>query len=192
MTDMTTETGTETVALDAYPEGAQVSASKPLYGEIVDFLFKEVRLLDRDEHSEWLNMLADDITYRMPARASLYRRDGRGFTEKGMHFNDDRSGLELRVRRNVEVPSAYDRDPAPRVRRMVSNIEVFESPISDEWEVISSLLLLRNRFDNVNWDILSGVRRDVIRRSPEGFRLAKRTILVDQSLLGAPWINVFM
>jgi 3-phenylpropionate/cinnamic acid dioxygenase small subunit len=188
-----TETSTDAaLEPDADPTGAQVSASTPLYGEIVDFLYREARLLDRDRHLEWLELLTDDIAYRMPMRKTLYRRDGRGFDGSGNHFNDDRLSLGLRARRNVEIPSAFDRDPAPRIRRMVSNIEVFEGSGADECEVLSSIVVLRSRFDNVTWDMISGVRRDIIRRTSDGLRLAKRTILVDQSLLGAPWISVFM
>jgi hypothetical protein len=52
--------------------------------------------------------------------------------------------------------------------------------------------MLRNRFDDPQYDMLSGKREDIIRRTPEGLRLARRVVLLDQAALGASWLNVFM
>jgi len=182
-------TTTETTA---EAKGARVSATQTLYGEIVDFLVDEAALLDDDLHFEWLELVTDDITYKMPVRKTLYRRDGKGFDEHSSHFDDDRLSLGLRVRRSVEIPSAYDRDPAPRIRRLVTNIVVHETEVDGEFAVTSYITLLRNRFDAANYDILSGKREDVVRRTPEGLKLCRRVVLLDQSALGAPYLNVFM
>jgi 3-phenylpropionate/cinnamic acid dioxygenase small subunit len=172
--------------------GARIAATEPIYGQILDFLIDEAALLDDDLHNEWLELLTDDITYKMPVRKTLYRKDGRGFDDRNSHFDDDRMSLGLRVRRSVEIPSAYDRDPAPRIRRLVTNLVVRQGEADNEYAVTSYILLLRNRFDAPNYDILSAKREDVVRRTPDGLKLAKRLILVDQSALGAPYLNVFM
>jgi phthalate 3,4-dioxygenase subunit beta len=171
---------------------ARLSASDPRHGEIVDFLTDEAALLDEDQHLEWLETLAEDIAYKIPVRKTLYRKDGRGFDERNSHFDDDVLSLGLRVRRSVEISSAYDRDPAPRIRRFVTNVVVHETDDPDELAVTSYILLLRNRFDAPTYDMLSGKREDIIRRTPDGLRLAKRLVLLDQSALGAPYLNVFM
>jgi 3-phenylpropionate/cinnamic acid dioxygenase small subunit len=170
----------------------RISASQPFYGEILDFLIDEAALLDDDLHLEWLDLIADDVSYRMPVRKTLYRRDGRGFDERNNHFDEDRLSLGLRVRRSVEISSAYDRDPAPRIRRLVTNVVVHETDVQDEYAVTSYILLLRNRFDAGHYDTLSAKREDVIRRTRDGLKLSKRLILVDQSAFGAPYLNVFM
>ena|SRR5271155_1603243 len=170
----------------------RVPAGTPLWGEIYDFLVDEAELLDEDQHTAWLELLTADISYQMPIRKTVYREDGRGFDSRNNHFNDNRSSLELRVRRNVDIGPAFDRDPAPRIRRLVSNITVHQSPDPDEYAVKSSILLLHSRFDDLGYNALSGRRYDVIKRTTEGLRLAHRTIHLDQSLLGAPYMNVFM
>jgi 3-phenylpropionate/cinnamic acid dioxygenase small subunit len=98
----------------------------------------------------------------------------------------------MRVRRTVDLANAYDRDPAPRIRRMVTNFVVHEAAQADEYTATSSILMLRNRFDDPQYDMLSGKREDIIRRTPEGLRLARRVVLLDQAALGASWLNVFM
>jgi len=184
---------TATKADPAVSVGARVKARDPIYGDILDFLIDEAALLDDDRHVEWLEGLADDVIYRMPVRKTVYRRDGDGFDGRNSHWHDNRQSLGLRVRRSVELPSAYDRDPAPRVRRMVSNLAVRETDTPGEYKATTNLLLLRNRFDAVASDMISAKREDIIRRSEDGTcKLASRLILVDQSVLGAVFINVFM
>jgi 3-phenylpropionate/cinnamic acid dioxygenase small subunit len=182
---------TQTIATTT-PTGVRVSSSEPLYGEIFDFLIDEADLLDRDLHLDWLELLTTDIHYYMPARKTLYRRDGEGFNPRGSHFDDDKGSLTLRARRNVEIASAYDRDPAPRIRRLVSNVVVREGDTADEYQVVSSILVLRNRYEEMHSDTLSARREDILRRTPEGLRVARRTILVDQAMVKATWMNVFM
>jgi len=95
-----------------------------VYGDILDFLIDEAALLDDDRHLEWLDCLTDDIVYKMPVRKTVYRRDGDGFDERTLHWDDNRFSLGLRVRAFGRSRSRYDRDPAPRVRRMVTNLAV--------------------------------------------------------------------
>jgi 3-phenylpropionate/cinnamic acid dioxygenase small subunit len=180
--------------MDTTPKtGTRVKASDPSYGDILDFLVGEAALLDDNRHLEWLDCLTDDITYKMPVRKTVYRRDGDGFDERTVHWDDDRFSLGLRVRRSAEVEAAYDRDPAPRIRRMVTNLVVHETDTPGEYAATTSLLVLRNRFDAPAYDILSAKREDVIRRDGDGTcKLARRLVLVDQTALGAVFINVFM
>ena len=112
-------------------------------------------------------------------QSTLYRRDGTGFGGSSFHFNDNLQTMTLRVRRSVDVASAYDRDPAPRIRRMISNVVVHEGENAGEYAVTSAIALFRNRFDIPTCDILTAKREDIIRRTDAGLRIAKRTILLD-------------
>lgn len=173
--------------------GARLKASDPIYGDILDFLIDEAALLDDDRHVEWLDCLTDDVVYKMPVRKTVYRRNGDGFDGRNSHWDDNRQSLGLRVKRSVDLPSAFDRDPAPHIRRMVTNLIVRKTETSGEYAAASYVLLLRNRFDAPTYDILSAKREDLIRRGGDGTcKLARRLILVDQTALGAVFINVFM
>jgi 3-phenylpropionate/cinnamic acid dioxygenase small subunit len=184
---MTTSTDTATTTR------TRVRASDLVYGDILDFLIDEAALLDDDRHLEWLDCLTDDIVYKMPVRKTVYRRDGDGFDERNVHWDDNRFSLGLRVRRSVEVEAAYDRDPAPRIRRMVTNLVVHETDTPGEYAATTYLLVLRNRFDAPTYDMLTAKREDVIRRDDEGTcKLARRLLRLDQTALGAVFINVFM
>jgi 3-phenylpropionate/cinnamic acid dioxygenase small subunit len=174
-----------------------VAARRPRVGtevfvEVHDFLVDEAELLDENLHREWLGLLTDDVVYQMPARRSVYRRDGGDVDFDNCHFDDDWSSLEMRVRRSVEITSAFDRDPAPRMRRLVTNLSVRATDRAHEFAATSSILLLRNRLHLQGYDMLSARREDVVRRTDAGLRLARRLILVDQATLSAAYLNVFL
>jgi 3-phenylpropionate/cinnamic acid dioxygenase small subunit len=171
----------------------RIRATDPVFLEILEFLTDEATLLDHDEHLQWLETLTDDINYRMPMRETRYRFDGKGFSDEGYYYDDDRLSLGLRARRNTEFQYAYDRDPAPRIRRLVTNLTVYEGDKPDEYRATSYILLLKNRFDNPTYDLLTAERDDVIRRTPDGLKLAVRDIYVDMQLLSTfTWVNVFL
>ena len=77
------------------------------------------------------------------------------------------------------------------MRRFVSNIRV-RSDGSDELQVRSYLLLLRSRFDSPQFEIICADRHDVLRRTPEGPKLARREIIVDQSTIGTVNLALFL
>jgi 3-phenylpropionate/cinnamic acid dioxygenase small subunit len=177
----------------AVSAGRRIRATEEAFQLIQEFLTDEADLLDHDLHLEWMETLTDDVTYRMPLRETRYRFDGTGFVDDGHYWDDDRISLGLRARRNAEFQYAYDREPAPRVRRIVTNLKVREGDNPDEFIAKSYLLVLKNRFDNPTYDMLTAERIDVIRRTPEGMKLAKRDILVDMEVLSTfTWANVFL
>jgi 3-phenylpropionate/cinnamic acid dioxygenase small subunit len=61
----------------------------------------------------------------------------------------------------------------------------------DELAVNSYLLLYRNRGAQSTADLFSAERQDLLRRIEGGWRLARRTILLDQAVVGARHISVF-
>ena len=189
MTSVDTTTETTTKAKDR----KRIRATDPAFLECLEFLTDEAALLDHDLHIEWLETITDDVTYVMPTRETRYRFDGPGFSTEGFHYHDDRLSLGLRARRNAEFQYAYDRDPPPRIRRFVTNVTVHEGDNPDEYRVTSYILLMKNRFDEPTYDLLTAERQDVVRRTPDGLKLAGREVFVDMQLLSTfTWTNVFL
>jgi 3-phenylpropionate/cinnamic acid dioxygenase small subunit len=107
-----------------------------------------------------------------------------------MTLDDNHMTLQMRVKRNVEIQYAFDRDPPPRTRRVVTNVSVFRTENPDEYDVVSYLLFLRNQYDLVGSDMLTATREDVLRRTDDGLRLARRRIIIDVCTLPEPFPNV--
>ena len=96
----------------------------PVYNEALDFLYTEAELLDDNRLVEWLALLADDLSYRMPVRVTRQRGDGGDFAQGVAFFDDDLPTLTLRVRRLTKSPNAHAEMPATRSRRFVTNVRV--------------------------------------------------------------------
>lgn len=182
---------TAAVAMKAKASGERVSASEPVHGKIVDFLMDEAYLLDDNKHHEWLACVADDIQYKSNRVKTLYRKQGSGVVPGG-EFNDNLDSLKLRVRRNLDTASAFDRDPLPRFARMITNVVVHTTEAPDEYAVRSKITLYRNRFDDTTYDMMTATRNDVIRFTKSGPKLAARVITPDIQRPGALFSNVLL
>jgi len=111
-------------------------------------------------------------------------------TEMG-HFSENHRTLELRVKR-LGTNFAWAQNPPSRTRRIVSNVRI--EPTATESEVIvrSYFLLYRSRGSSTQVELVSGERRDLLRRVDGMWKLAKRLIIVDQSTLGTRNLAIFL
>jgi len=154
-----------------------------LQHEVEQFLYAEAALLDARKYREWLGLLADDIHYWMPIRRTVTSADlDREFTKLGdmAYFDDDREMLEMRVRK-LEAGSAWSEDPPSRSRHFVSNVRLLEV-VGDEVTVEACFHLYRTRLER-DVDSWIGRRVDVLRRADDGFRLARRHLFLDQTII---------
>ncbi|QLL10391.1 3-phenylpropionate/cinnamic acid dioxygenase subunit beta [Mycobacterium vicinigordonae] len=168
--------------------------SDPRFAAAQQFLTREAFLLDHGRFHEWMEMLDQDLEYRMPVRVTAWRADGEGFTD-AMHFDDTYASMQGRVAR-LDTGYAWGEDPPSRTRRFISNITV-TAPTHDDHElhVVSYLLVARSRWDNPTYQFLSAERRDLLRQAPNHhgkYKLLNREILVDQSNLGTVNLAIFL
>ena len=173
----------------------RVRSGTPLYGEISDALIDEAALLDDDRYVDWIGLLAPDIVYSWPLRSTVYRRAGAGFDARVGHINCTYDMLVLRARNEgaVEIETAWHRDPAPRIRRQISNVVIRETENPEEYQVVSYIVAHRNRADLPETDIITGKREDIWRRDADGtFKLARRTIYTDHTLLKGYYLNLIL
>jgi 3-phenylpropionate/cinnamic acid dioxygenase small subunit len=175
----------------ARPDAARIGPRDPRYLDVLDFLTREAELLDHALFGDWVDLLADDLQYRMPVRVTRAHGDGEGF-EEYYYFDEDHASIRYRVKRLVDTGSAWSEDPPPRPRRFVTNISVYETPVAGEYHVASYLLFVRSRLDNAYSELLSAEREDLVRADGDSFKLARRTIYADQATLGSPNLSVFL
>jgi 3-phenylpropionate/cinnamic acid dioxygenase small subunit len=171
----------------------RVHVGEPTHWEIVEFLDDEATALDDNELMAWFQLMAPDIVYRMPVRTTKDRADGSEFSTGMYQFDEDAMTLGTKVIRLAETQSAWAEKPPSRTRRFVTNVKVFRRDGElEEYEVRSSVLLVRNRYQESKLELLSARRTDVVRRTEEGFRLAERTIFPDQATIGTQNLAVFL
>jgi len=173
------------------PRRDRIRGREPLYLDIQDFLYDEAALLNENRLFDWLALMAPEISYFMPVRASRMRKDGSGFSREHGHFDEDYASLDLRVRKNA-TPSSWGEDPASRVRRYVTNVRAFTTDRDDEFYVSSDLLMARNRLSSTTIEMVTAERRDILRRNGDTFLLVARRILADQATIATMNLAVFL
>lgn len=165
-----------------------------LYHEIGQFLYREARLLDEERYDDWLALFTEDVHYWVPGVTNRQRRDPVGSIrpEQMSFFDDNLQDLSRRVAR-YNAETAWAEDPATRHFHLVANIEVESGGEAgaDEYVVHSVLLNYRNRHRDEE-DVLTARRRDVLRRTGDGLRIARRKAVLGQSLLLSKNINTFL
>jgi 3-phenylpropionate/cinnamic acid dioxygenase small subunit len=171
----------------------RVHLGDPQHFAIVEFLEDEATCLDDNALTDWFQNMANPVTYRMPVRMTKDRADGSEFSETMFHFDESYLTLATKVMRLAATQSAWAEKPPSRTRRFVTNIKVFRRPGDDEsYEVRSSILLIRNRYQESELEVLSARRTDVIVRTDDGLRIAERTIFPDQATIGTQNLAVFL
>lgn len=168
-----------------------VAATDPLFLESLQVLTAEALLLDDLDFPAWTAMLDDDLDYRAQVRSTLERGNGAGFSPDMFHFEDNRASIEMRIRR-LATDSAWAEDPPSRTRRLVTNVRTERPSGDEEVGVRSYLLLLRNRYDSPTYQMLSCDRHDLWLRRPDGWKLRRRSIYLDQTVVGFDNLAVFL
>jgi 3-phenylpropionate/cinnamic acid dioxygenase small subunit len=159
--------------------------------QITHFLHHEAFLLDSRRFDEWLDVLADDIVYRMPLRATRERKDGSNIVDEMTFFEETKKSLTTRVKR-LGTTSAWAEDPAPRTRHFVSNILVESGVGNGEFTVRSNFLCKRSRAGDMVTEEIFGERLDVLRKVHDQWKIASRTIYPDQAVLGVKNLSMFL
>lgn len=168
------------------------------------FYYVEARLLDERRFRDWLDLLSPDLRYWMSTRMNVYPRYSKSLkilddsaysdetvpNENSMVILDET--LDSLTRRVVclETGMAWAEDPPSRTRHLVTNVEVDPGTSPDELAVASNFIVYKNRAETEQ-DLFVGVRRDVLRRVDGTLKVARRRIILDQSVLLAKNVAIF-
>jgi len=165
-----------------------------LKDEVEAFLYREAELLDDRRFEEWLALFTEDARYWMPMRRNVPHDDtAREFTREGLDVSWFDEGKETLARRVKQILTGvhWAEEPLSRTCHMVSNVQVDAGdPSARELTVRSRFLIYRNRVETET-DLLVGKRDDVLRRVDGALRIARRRIVLDQSVLLAKNLTVF-
>ena len=174
-------------------------ADPALLADISAWLSWEAELLDQRRYRDWLGVLTEDITYRMPVQVTTANGTAQPVLGAMVHFDEDHYTLGLRIER-LAGRHAWTEDPPSRTRRFVTNVRV--TPPVGSWrpgearevEVRSYLLLFRSRGDDRPPDFIAAERTDVLRRPEpnDDWLLARREIAVDEAVLRTQNLAVFL
>ena len=102
-----------------------------------------------------------------------------------------RPSVSRRVARFL-TEHAWTEDPPSRLRHHLSNVRTFATTDTEHLVVESATLLFRNRGDVHPGSLVSAGREDLLRNTAGGWKLARRTILVDESVIRMQNLAIFL
>ena len=163
-------------------------ADPHLYFQVKCFQAREISLLQGAEYEQWLEMMATDVSYRMPV---ISVSEDREKTESGAgelaHYDDTIDTLRLRVAR-MRSRVAWTEIPPSRVRYFVEPYAIEDGP--DGVRVSSNLMVYQTRLQREE-NYYVGCRHDRLRRHGGGFLLAERVAVIDKAVFPGKNLTVF-
>jgi len=174
-----------------------------LIREVEQFYYREARMLDERRFHDWLALFTKDVRYWMAARTNRYPRISRAvrILDESRHREDDLPAdnelaildetldtLTGRVK-CLDTGMAWAEDPPSRTRHFVSNVEI-EPASEGEFNACCNYIVYRNRAETEQ-DFYVGARRDLLRRVDGALKVARRRIVLDQSVILTKNVSIF-
>jgi 3-phenylpropionate/cinnamic acid dioxygenase small subunit len=155
-----------------------VVASWELQREVEDFLYREAHMLDEHRLEDWLDLFTEDAEYLVPLREYV-----QGDVPPAGHpiIKDDKQMLTVRVRKDATGYSHVE-IPVSMTCHLISNVVVEPASDPDEVEVLSAFAVRQARKlrDEAWW---AGRRRDRLRRVDGSWKIARREVHLDATVL---------
>ena len=131
------------------------------------------------------------MAYLIPRPVFQERGHERVYGLGSPYYDDDIHSLRIRVDKLNGPPMASNAERTPSfIRLFVTNVRVWRE--GDALRAESDVLSLRVRANTPAPFFLSGRREDRLRESPDGLRLAARTVHLDQPVIEAPNFAFFL
>jgi 3-phenylpropionate/cinnamic acid dioxygenase small subunit len=167
------------------------SVDRVIQEDIREFLAREALALDERRFRDWLEFLSDDITYDVPLRVVREGLAEWELSPNGRIFQDTKQTLEVRVRR-LETDFAWAEQPPSRTRHYVTNVLVDKTDKKNEFDVKSYVLIYRSRGDSPDPNFVSVFRQDRVRKAASGYKIASRYAAIDQAVINAHNLSIFI
>jgi 3-phenylpropionate/cinnamic acid dioxygenase small subunit len=169
-------------------------ASPELHAEVAAFLAFEAEALDSRRFHEWVEMVEEEFTYRVPVPLTPDNPVAPAYDEHSFIVDESRQTLidHWFVRYEPEMwEIAWSENPPVRFRHFVTNVRVRETDRADVLDVRSNAIVSATRQSSPT-TMLHVERFDHVRRSPRGLRLMRRFAVIDEALLDFSQLRVVL
>ena len=161
--------------------------------EIEQFLYLEAALLDERRFREWLELVAEDISYVLCTNTLAQVRDRRrGLQPPTTYiFNETKYQLERRIAR-LETGLAWSEEPATRTRHCVTNVRIL-CVEGDELELACNYMVHRASKARDHHTFV-GTRCDRLRRvsGEAGWEIVSRDLELDEFTLVSANVSILL
>lgn len=153
---------------------------------IEDFYRREIRVLQDRRYQDWLALMDEGVTYRVPV--TVHTEAGLVVEDNALgYYDEDMTLLKARVQK-LESRRSWVENPPSRLRYFLQVLDI-RAGDGEEVLVSSNLLLFQHR-----WNLdqhFSGERHDVLLPHADGFRVRARTVILDRQGFTEQGLSVF-
>jgi 3-phenylpropionate/cinnamic acid dioxygenase small subunit len=167
-----------------------------LLHDITQFLYRESDLLDDRQYTDWLALLDPDVRYFVPIARNVPRAHDTEYTraqQDNAWMDEGFTTIEKRIKQ-ILTNIHWAEEPPSRVSHLVTNTRILSvdgEPGARTVVVKSRVFVYQNRIeDEVSHFV--GKRTDTLVEVEDGWRLRNRTVHLDQSVLLAKALTVFI
>jgi 3-phenylpropionate/cinnamic acid dioxygenase small subunit len=173
---------------------AATIASPEVHAELSAFLAFEAEALDSRRFADWVELVDEQFTYRVPVPITPDNPAAPAYDEHAFIVDESRETLieHWFVRYEPEMwEIAWSENPPVRFRHFVTNVRVRETEQPDVLDVRSNAIVTAARQSSAT-TTLHVERFDLVRRGPAGLRLMRRFAVVDEALLDFSQLRVVL
>jgi benzoate/toluate 1,2-dioxygenase subunit beta len=151
--------------------------------DVERFLYREARLLDQGRLEEWLELFSSDAVYWLPA--------GNGNIDPTEHVSiiyDTRREMNARVSR-LRSGYAHAQDPASRMCRVISNVEIESG--GDDGAVVVHCVMVLFALTHHGTEVHSARCEFSLRPDGDSWKIARKKVVLlrcDEALEGIPYL----
>jgi 3-phenylpropionate/cinnamic acid dioxygenase small subunit len=163
-----------------------------LQAEVERFFGVEAELLDERRFDEWLELLDEDVRYWMPiARNVRFDQPEREYTREHSEASWFDEGKDILRKRVLQIQGGdhWAEEPRSRTTHLVANVRI-EAADDAQVTAKSRFIVCAHRLEH-EVEFFAGKRVDVLRREARNFKLLRREIYLDQSVLLSRSLTTF-
>jgi 3-phenylpropionate/cinnamic acid dioxygenase small subunit len=138
--------------------------------DVEQFIYREARLQDEHAYDDWEALWTEDAIYWVPAS---HGRDSDPAREMSIIY-DNRSRIRTRIKQ-LHTGKRHSQNPPSSIRRLVSNVELLGEEDGDML-VGANFLAVESRERGT--ELWGGRCEYRLRATPEGLRMARKTVLL--------------
>ena len=168
-------------------------ASPEIHTEVRAFLDREAELIDDRRFADWLALVTDDFTYRMPVPITPDNPMTPAHDESALVIDETRETLAEHWFRRFEPDMwemAWAENPPVRYRHFITNVRVREAEADGEYDVRSNVIVTGSRQSDRTIPLY--VERFDTLVEQDGLRLKQRFVVADAALLEFAQLRVIL
>ena len=169
-------------------------ADPSIQSELATFLAHEASLLDERQFHAWVEIVADEFTYRVPTPITPDSPFKPHYDSRSLLIDESKWSMTTQWFRRFDediYEMAWGENPPVRFRHFLTNIRTVLTDDPDTYVVHSNVMLVGTRQSDPP-KYITGARTDAVGRRDGRLQLLSRWVVLDQSVIDFPQLRILL